>query len=658
MTKDPSRAGVPIAPITLSSPPSSSTAGFFQTPPRVPNQFYEDVALRRIFARKIFWSIFHRSTDEWPSVYLPHPVQSSTAADLSQFGASVLEPNILRWTSDAEAHPPMLHSWDIWGKRSDEMVTSGGWRALQERGIREGMVAIAYENCFAEHSRVYQFLKYHLWTGSCAFVTCPSAMTDGAARLLSRHVHESEPLRRPYQNLTSRDPARAWTSGQWMTERVGGSDVRNTETIATNSPSLSASDPVVSKDAHGAPLGPWLLNGFKWFSSATDANMAILLANTEQGISAFYAPMWRTGSQASTAAGPPLHELNGITIQRLKTKLGTHALPTAELVLQDTRAWLIGKPGHGIKEISTVLNITRVHNAVTACGLFGRGLAISRAFARVRRVHGKRLTEVIPHMRTMSKQHLEYRANMQITYFVVALLGVCERGSGLALAQTSCSHLVPTDPVASLLLRLLTPLVKAVTAKAAIAGLAECMESLGGVGYLDSSSPLDIGTNIARLYRDANVLSIWEGTTDVMADDMMRVLKGSTGKEVLSALDTWINARISSWDAHTSLGRTVGSGILWLRWLSLAHDIQTRQDGQLARDARDLMERIGWIVSAVLLVDDASSDNDAVTLEVARRWVARAWPGSALSDWAEAAEWDRKIVLGTGDGFGGLSGKL
>ena len=652
------RVDLPIAPISSPSSPSSSSAGFFQATPKVPNQFYEDIALRRAFARKLSWFTVGGTADVWPSVYLPHEVQSSITTDLSQCGASVLKPEVLRWTADGEACPPTLHSWDVWGKRSDELVTSQGWRTLQEQGIKEGMVAIAYENGYAEHSRVYQFLKYHLWTGSCAFVTCPSAMTDGAARLLSRYVNESEPLRGPYQNLISRDPSNAWTSGQWMTERIGGSDIGNTETLATYSPLLSTSDVISNRDANGAPLGPWLITGFKWFSSATDANMAILLAKTNEGISAFYAPMWRTAPPESITAGSPTHELNGVTIQRLKSKLGTRALPTAELVLQDTRAWLIGKLGHGIKEISTILNITRVHNAVTACGLFGRGLAISRAFARIRRVHGKLLMEVPPHVRTMSTQHIEYRANIHLTFFTVALLGVSEQGSSPADAQASFAALVPTEPAASLLLRVLTPVVKALSAKAAIAGLAECMESLGGIGYLDSSSPLDIGTNIARLYRDANVLSIWEGTTDVMADDTIRVLKGKMGREVLSALDAWINARISCWGSHPKLRRTVGSGDLWLKWLSLVHEIQTQEEEHLKHIARNIMERIGWVVCAVLLVEDARSDNDAVSAEVARKWVAKGRLASALADWVEAVEWDRRIVFATGDDTGKLAAKL
>ncbi len=157
-----------------------------------------------------------------------------------------------------------------------------------------GIRAIAYETRYAEYSRLCQFLKYHIWTGSSAYATCPSAMTDGAARMLSRPIgsaslqsKEQEVFQKAYQRLTSRNPTSGWMSGQWMTERVGGSDVRNTKTLVTYPLELENT----STGIYGAPLGPWLINGFIWFSSATDANMAILLAKTPDGcVSAFYAP--------------------------------------------------------------------------------------------------------------------------------------------------------------------------------------------------------------------------------------------------------------------------------------------------------------------------------------------------------------------------------
>src|ERR1700728_3835864 len=151
-------------------------------------------------------------------------------------------------------------------------------------------------------------------------VTCPSAMTDGAASLLFRHLSNTSlspsmrlVLESAFKRLTSREPSYAWTSGQWMTERKGGSDISGTETLAKQ-----ANSPLQSTGVDGTPLGPYSISGFKWFSSATDANMAILLARTYSGrLSAFYAPMRRTNPNDSAEV-----ELNGVAIQRLKSKLG------------------------------------------------------------------------------------------------------------------------------------------------------------------------------------------------------------------------------------------------------------------------------------------------------------------------------------------------
>ena len=597
-------------------------------------------------------------------MFLPNGIKSFISDDLSAFGTTVLERKVLDWTADAEAHPPRLEPWDIWGKRQDRLVTSEGWRNLQALGISEGIVAIAYEKRYNEYSRLYQFLKYHIWTGSCANVTCPSAMTDGAASLLSRHTvrdtscsPDKEVFRAAYDRLVSRDPSKAWTSGQWMTERVGGSDIRNTETLATYA--RGSKSKVAKRDADGAPLGPWLLNGFKWFSSATDANMAIVLAKSpDGGISAFYAPTQRTVSGNLEAEDSSLvtTTLNGITIQRLKSKLGTRPLPTAELSLTNTRAYMIGSPGQGVKEISAILNITRIHNAVTACGLWGRGLAISRAFARVRSVRGRSLMDLQPHVRTMAKEHVEYRANMLMTFFVVALLGVSEQVSPKSRhdspnSASSAADLVPSGYAVVLLLRVLTPVLKALTAKAAIAGLAECMESLGGVGYLDSSSPLDISTNIARLYRDANVLSIWEGTTDVMADDTIRVLKGKEGHNAMAALGHWVDTILDKWRIAKSIAIEAYSeavSLLWRRWTT---EVRRKDAEELLVRGRNVMEDLGWLVSAILLVEDAIRDADDVSSAVAMRWVLKKGDIKRMGPltWTEEAGLDRKIVFGESD---------
>lgn len=529
-------------------------------------------------------------------------------------------------------------------------------------GISEGIVSIAYENAYGEYSRLYQFLKYHLWTGSSAYVTCPSAMTDGAAKMLSTHISpksatsdERKVLKAAYNRLISRDLTDAWTSGQWMTERVGGSDVQNIETLATFSPvSQSAVDGPFGIEFANSALGPWRINGFKWFSSATDANMAIMLARTpEGGVSAFYVPMRRTSpeksslskssvSQSSTETshrqkrGNDIHndrrqlltESNGILTQRLKTKLGTRALPTAELVLENTRAYLLGQQGQGVKEISIVLNITRIHNAVTACGLWGRGLAISRAFTQVRSIGRRALVDAPAHIRTLAENHMNYQAYMHFAFFVVTLLGVSEqtpnsqyRFENSQVYTSTTSKVVPTEPSTTLLLRLLTPVLKAMSAKAAIAGLAECMESLGGVGYLDSSSPLDVETNVARLLRDANVLSIWEGTTDVMGNDTLRVLKGKTSGAVIDAFDNWVSSAGTIWEDHADLaelGRRIQDS-----WQNCKTFILDNTEQSLQAQGRNIMNRLCWLVSSILLMNDASQGGDDHLFAISQWWICK-----------------------------------
>ncbi|KAG8418108.1 hypothetical protein J3458_005547 [Metarhizium acridum] len=222
------------------------------------------------------------------------------------------------------------------------------------------MVATGYDTPYGAFSRPLQFLRSHLWVGSCANVGCPSAMQDGAACLLRRHlsqpklsaslsVAERKVFTDAYRRLTSRDPKYAWTSGQWMTERTGGSDVSLTETVATYQPEGASG--IASK--HGQiPLGPWSINGFKWFSSATDSEMTVLLARTAAGgLSTFLAPMRKHDPEATTLTGEPKDDgraLNGVRIQRLKNKFGTQSLPTAELVLENMRGWMIGQEGRGI----------------------------------------------------------------------------------------------------------------------------------------------------------------------------------------------------------------------------------------------------------------------------------------------------------------------
>lgn len=431
-----------------------------------------------------------------------------------------------------------------------------------------------------------------------------------------------------------------------MTERKGGSDVSGTETIALYDPENAQ-----------VQLGDWSISGFKWFSSATDADMSLLLAQTEKGLSLFYAPMYLPTSSEVEGVRPGL---NGVRIQRLKSKLGTRGLPTAELELVGMRGRLVGKEGCGIKEITTVLTITRVHNAVTAMAGWGRGLGVAKAYSKVRLIKSgrQRLIDTPAHVATLAKQIIEYRGWLMLTFATVSMLGEeewAEAGhkiNGPEQPKTKACLLKDRKRL-SAILRLLTPVAKALTAKASIAGLQECMESLGGVGYLENNES-DSSLNIARLYRDSNVLSIWEGTTDIMADDLVRVLKGKAALYTLDALAEWLEILLK----HAERKMVTGLTAAFQKWKS---QVQAAGSDELKANGRDCMQKLGWIIVTALLLKDASNEaspykggeGEELALEIARRWFWKGQQGemSRHGDWQADFIFNRRLVEGAAEGL-------
>jgi alkylation response protein AidB-like acyl-CoA dehydrogenase len=263
-------------------------------------------------------------------------------------------------------------------------------------------------------------------------------------------------------HLLSRDPSTAYLSGQWMTERPGGSDLALTETVAV------PTSPIETDLSE-----PYILDGFKWFSSAAEGHLAVALARTgttaegSRGLSLFLVPL-RMGPYASPLA-------NGVRLHRLKNKVGTHGVPTAELELRGTRAWRLGPLGAGVRCIARMLNITRVHSAVHSVGTLQAALRIARAYARVRAVEGGRrfLKDVPLHVAGLADTALLYRALAHLTFGAVGLLGRSECGV--------------TTPEEEARLRLLTPTIKAYAAERASGGIEQAMGALGGQGYMEET---------------------------------------------------------------------------------------------------------------------------------------------------------------------------
>jgi alkylation response protein AidB-like acyl-CoA dehydrogenase len=670
----------------MTTPPltaSSSTSGFFQAVPILPPQYTSPISLPKC-SQSPHQSAQSLSDDKVLArildLYLPFDAYI-VINHIHHLSRLALASSILKHSTDAEMNHPVLRSLTTFGEENlnDPLWTTNGWQALKEIGIKEGVVAVAYDKQNTRwNRRIHEFALGHVWGPTGTMTGCPMAMTDGAATLLTKHLNDADGeqpgrgkvIEEAYKRLTSRVSEVAWTSGQWMTERTGGSDVSGTETVAkrlTNEELSAEVNQGREYDSVDMLLGPWKIEGFKWFSSATDSEMAILLARTSKGgLSAFYAPMRRkvarpTGTIHDLIEKAPLTELNGIRIQRLKNKLGTKSLPTAELELKRTRAWLVGTEGQGVKEISAILNITRLHTAAGSAGNWARGLALARAYTKVRKVHGRLLQDDPQHLHWMADETVKYRAGAHFAFFGVALQGAFDQDWDEIVNNTKANNLIPKDKtMVQTLLRLLTPVMKAQISVASVNGLRQCMECLGGVGYCENNEDGGL-MNIAKVYRDNLVNPIWEGTVSVMADDVVRVLvdkRLGNGNVLENVFAPWVNSslRTCSNDFQDAVLEVEA------RLERLREQVQSSTREILLYRGREILDHIEAIVCGCLLMYDATVAPDDVAASIASRWVSSKALGGQVTRFSDPYEklvlMDRRIFLGDHDLPIQIQGKL
>ncbi|MDQ2938176.1 MAG: acyl-CoA dehydrogenase family protein, partial [Acidobacteriota bacterium] len=296
----------------------------------------------------------------------------------------------------------------------------------------------------------------------------------------------------------------------------------------------------------------WRLYGNKWFASAITSQIALTLARPEgnppggRGLALFYIELRDERGR-----------MRNIQINRLKDKLGTRKVPTAELTLSGTPAQLVKGPSDGVRNITPLLNITRLWNGISAVSLMRRGLALALDYARKRIAFGSPLVDKPLHMDTLAGLQAEAEAAFHLAFYVAELTGRSETASTTArvgqaflpvtdatgatdlgtLNSLECGDSSPLSVAAAsnsqsnqaasinqneaLLLRLLTPVMKLTTGKQAVTVLSEVIEAFGGAGYVED-------TGLPQLLRDAQVLPIWEGTTNVLSLDTLRALGSST----------------------------------------------------------------------------------------------------------------------------------
>jgi alkylation response protein AidB-like acyl-CoA dehydrogenase len=468
----------------------------------------------------------------------------------------------------------VLHRYDAWGGRIDHVEVSPGWERLRVAAAEHGLVATPYQSEARQRwgagARVVQHALLHLYGPESATFTCPVAMADGAAALLSRSDVDG-PVTEWLPRLTATDPAVTVTSGQWMTESQGGSDVGRATTV-------------------GRPTadGSWRVTGEKWFCSAIDSAMAVALVRPDETVA---------GSRGLAPFLIP-RDNEGIRLHRLKDKLGTRSVPTAEVGLTDAYALPVGDAAAGgLARMMTLVVVTRLHNAAAAAAGMRRGLAYARAYANARHVAGGPLSDNPLHRTTLATLAVDAQAAFALAAHAFELLGRVE---------------VNGDVAAEAQLRLVAPLAKLTTGKLAVASASEYLECFGGAGYVED-------TGLPRLLRDAQVLPIWEGTTNVLAVDVVRALshEPALGDAFLAKLDD------ATGQASAML---IGGAVDGLRAARFALTDALRSAAADPRSpsvqagARSMALTMGYALALALLVEHAAGIDDEATKVAAELW--------------------------------------
>jgi len=382
----------------------------------------------------------------------------------------------------ANTNPPELLRYDATGQRLDDVRFHPAWHILMQGLVANRVHNLPWQEDARIGSLVARAARFVLHAQVEAGTLCPITMTYGAIPLLQRS------LPKEYQSwlsplLSDRyDPhllpgaqKRGLLIGMGMTEKQGGSDVLSNTTTAV---------PLASRGNGEA----YRLVGHKWFFSVPQSDAHLILAQTEGGLSCFFLPRLL-----------PDGTRNAIRLERLKDKLGNRSNASSEAEFQDATAWLLGDEGDGVRQILKMGGMTRFDCALGSHGLMRRGLSVALYHALQRQAFGKCLIEQPLMRQVLARMALRLEGH-------TALL--------LRLARAWESRGDEGEVVYS---RLLTPAAKYSICHQGAAFIGEAMEVLGGIGYCEDSE-------LPRLYREAPVNSIWEGSGNIMCLDVMRSL--------------------------------------------------------------------------------------------------------------------------------------
>lgn len=399
-------------------------------------------------------------------------------AEMHELGVIAGSEQSAEWGRVVNENPPVLRTHDRYGHRIDEVEFHPYWHELMETAISHGLHAAPWRDD-RPGAHVARAAKFYIWGQVEAGHTCPVSMTYAAVPALRAAPDLAgwlEPLlaSRQYDfGLRQPDTKRGLIAGMSMTEKQGGSDVRANTTTAVP----------------GAD-GTYRLTGHKWFTSAPMSDVFLTLAQAPGGLTCFLLPrVLPDGSR------------NRILLQRLKDKLGNRSNASAEIEYDEAFGWLVGEEGRGVATIIEMVNMTRLDCVLGAASGMRLGLIRAVHHATHRRAFGKALIDQPVMRNVLADLALESEA---ATAVAMRLAGATDR---VTTGNTDEAHLR----------RLGLAVTKYWICKRGPAHAAEALECLGGNGYIEESG-------MPRLYREAPLASIWEGSGNVAALDSLRAM--------------------------------------------------------------------------------------------------------------------------------------
>ncbi|ATH14487.1 DNA alkylation response protein [Delftia acidovorans] len=425
------------------------------------------------------------------ALYLPPEVNAHLQPHLERMGA-LAGREIDEWALTADRNPPELEHRDRTGRDAQRIVKHPAYVEMERVAYGEfGLAVMSHRTGvlgwdgklppLAKYALTYLFVQAEF--GLC----CPLSMTDSLARTLRKYGGPAlvEKYWPRMTQLRFEDQAQG---AMFMTEQAAGSDISNTQALA-----------------RPAADGSWRLSGDKWFCSNPDADFAMVLARVEgapagmKGISLFLLPRRLDDGSA-----------NHYRIVRLKHKLGTRSMASGEIVLEGAVAYLVGEQGRGFVQMADMVNNSRLSNGVRSAGLMRRAVAEAEYVARERRAFGKALQDMPLMQRQLDKLRIYSEQARTMVLQTAQALQRSDAGEDGAYA----------------LLRILTPMIKFRACRDARKVTGDAMEVRGGCGYIEEWSD-------PRLVRDSHLGSIWEGTSNIVALDVIRAIKREGSLPVL-----------------------------------------------------------------------------------------------------------------------------